>query len=208
MKTTAYLQTLLFLLLLGGLVACQGKKSKEQASTSKTSDSLSGAVSDMPNPAQTLREAALEGNLPLAQEALEKVDDADAIDEEGHTALMLASYNGHTPIVEVLLQKGANINLIDSRGLSALHFAASGPFPHTVKLLVDHGASIDLPDDIEQFTPLMYAASEGHAEVVKILLDHNADITLKDKDGDTAEKFAAQNNHPEIAALLKSLASK
>ncbi len=208
MKPIVNLQTLLFLLLLTGFVACQGKQSREQNALSKTPGNATDAASVMPNPAQTLREAALEGNLPLAQAALEKVTDADDTDEEGHTALMLASYNGHTAIAEALLQKGADVNLIDSRGLSALHFASSGPFVQTVELLLSHGALIDLPDDIEQFTPLMYAASEGHAEVVKTLLDHHADITLKDKDGDTAENFAAQNNHPEIAALLKSLASK
>jgi ankyrin repeat protein len=50
----------------------------------------------------------------------------------------------------------------------------------------------------------MFAAAEGHIDVVRILLEYNADPSLEDIDGDTAETFARQNGHSEVADLLKS----
>jgi ankyrin repeat protein len=48
----------------------------------------------------------------------------------------------------------------------------------------------------------MFAASEGQLEVVKVLMANGADASLKDIDGDTAEAFAVQNKHPEVAQFL------
>jgi ankyrin repeat protein len=208
MKNRSSVKILFFMCLLFGIMACQSKKPKTPETSSVTPQKSLNTVEPQANQAQALRDASLEGNTDLVQSILNTISNIDATDEEGHTALMLAAYNGHTPIVKALLGKDAQLNLIDSRGLSALHFASSGPFPETVELLLSHGAQINLPDQIEQFTPLMYAASEGQLDVVKVLLAHDADTSLKDVDGDTAEKFAAQNNHPEIAKLLKSAASK
>jgi ankyrin repeat protein len=59
-------------------------------------------------------------------------------------------------------------------------------------------------DSEEHFTPIMFAAAEGHIDVVRILLEYNADPSLEDIDGDTAETFARQNGHSEVADLLKS----
>ena len=50
----------------------------------------------------------------------------------------------------------------------------------------------------------MYAAAEGQFENVKILLSYKADPTLKDKDGDDAMQFAANNGHNEVAAFIRS----
>ena len=58
-------------------------------------------------------------------------------------------------------------------------------------------------DNVEKFSALMFASAEGHIEVVRLLLKHKADPGLRDKDDDTAENFARQNGHTEIAELLK-----
>ena len=83
--------------------------------------------------------------------------------------------------------------------------ASSGPFPETVKLLLDHYADPDIADKEEHFTAIMYASAEGQLEVVRLLLAHNADPTLKDIDGDNALTFAANNGHPYVVELLKSV---
>jgi uncharacterized protein len=85
-----------------------------------------------------------------------------------------------------------------------LHFATSGPNPGAVEVLLEYGANINTADGIENFTPLMNSAAEGNIEVVKILLKYGADTSITDDDGDTAEAFALQNNHQEVAKLLQN----
>ena len=139
----------------------------------------------------------------LVKQLIQKKVNLNAIDQDGRTALMLAGYNGHTELVRILLDKGARVNIRDGSGRTALLFTATGPFPKTVELLLERKADPNIVDNQERFSALMHAAAEGHIEVVKILLDHEADARLKDIDGDTAESFARQNGHTELADLLK-----
>ncbi len=100
------------------------------------------------------------------------------------------------------------MNSTDNYGRTALMMASSGSNPESVKLLLDNNADPNLIDKEEHFTALMYAASEGQMENVKILLGRKANLLLKDIDGDDAETFARNNNHNEVADLIKSFKSK
>jgi uncharacterized protein len=146
--------------------------------------------------------ASLDGNIEKVKLALETGIQADIVDTDGKNALMLAAFNGHTEIIKILFEKGVPINKQDNDGRTALMYASTGPFPATIKFLLDKKAEINIADKVEHFTALMHAASEGQLEVVKILMENGADATLKDIDGDTAESFAVQNKHPEVAQYL------
>jgi ankyrin repeat protein len=50
----------------------------------------------------------------------------------------------------------------------------------------------------------MLAAREGYIEHVRALLDAGADIQVEDSDGWTALKYALDNSHHDVAALLKA----
>ncbi len=148
-------------------------------------------------------QAALEGNLSIIQKGLEAGLDVDAVDENGFSALTLASYNGHNEIINFLLQKGASVNLPNKNRRTALMLASSGPFNETVKILLNAGANPNIVDNIEQFSALMFASAEGQLEVVKTLVENGADRALKDIDGDTAYDFAIKKGHTNVADFLK-----
>jgi len=51
----------------------------------------------------------------------------------------------------------------------------------------------------------MFAAAEGLDPVVDILLKHGADPKMKDKDNDTAAKFARDRGFTGLAEKLQAL---
>lgn len=198
---------IIFFLLLS-LPACS-QKNENNKNEEKVVESVKPKTNiDDPEKVKALHEAALAGSTELVKSLLREGVDFDAVDVDGHTALMYAAFNGHTDIARILLDLGASTTAIDYAGRTALMYAATGPFPETVKLLIEMKSDPNAVDKEEYFTPLMHAAAEGHLEVVKILLENGADASLKDIDGDTAESFALQNGHGEIVEYIKSKGKK
>lgn len=179
-------------------------KIPEQASQPPLQQQSPQAISPKAPKDQLFREACLEGKKEAVNEYITSGVDIGAEDENGRTALMLASFNGHSGIVNKLLREGAQVNRTDMMGRTSLMYASTGHFPETVKILLSHGAETNIIDNDERFTALMFAGAEGNTEVISLLLEHGADPDLKDKDGDTAEGFARQNGHIHAADLLKN----
>ncbi|MDF1572773.1 MAG: ankyrin repeat domain-containing protein [Bacteroidales bacterium] len=152
---------------------------------------------------EAMMQAALNGNVNVIRDAIEKGYDVDATDAGQHTVLMMAAYNGHTEIISLLLDHGAGTDARDNQQRTALMYASTGPFNETVELLLEAGADPNLVDNDEHFTAIMFAAAEGQKEVVSTLLKYGADKTMQDEDGESAYDFAIANGHSEIAAMLK-----
>ena len=190
----------IFLAALLLVVASCGSDSPESTTTSAPASGQSGFLSER------FADAAFQGNTKAVEEMLEMVD-VNAVDEGGRTMLMLASYGGHSTTVRLLCENKANPNLKDTNRRTALMYAASGPNAHTVEILLAHGAEVNVTDGDEGYTALMFAAAEGHADIVELLLDKGADPGLRDIDGESALKFAMDNNHQEVIALLQKAAS-
>lgn len=187
--------------------SCRGKKENHrEASVPDTSNISESGISAADE--QVLRDAAHDGDYEKVRRLLSKEVNPDAADENGRNALMFAAFNGHTDIVQMLLDAGAEIDARELFGRTALMYASTGPFPRTVELLLNHGADPNIIDTGEHFTALMHAAAEGQTEVVRILLNHGADPMCKDVDGDTAETFARNNGHTELADYLKTVMEK
>ncbi|MEE9614096.1 MAG: ankyrin repeat domain-containing protein [Thermodesulfobacteriota bacterium] len=93
----------------------------------------------------------------------------NATDDDGDTALMLASGEGHADVAALLVEKGAAVNAADRYGWTALMFAAGKGHGGVVKLLLDSGASADAKD-IYGWTALMVAERAEDAEEVVGLL--------------------------------------
>jgi len=156
---------------------------------------------------EELAPAALSGKTEIIKSALENGFDPNQKDGDGRSLLMYSSFNGHTEIVKMLITSGAYVNAIDLTGSTALMYAASGPFSETVKLLLENGAHVDAVDSNEHFSALMHAAAEGQIEVVRLLIENNATLSLTDKDGDTAQSFAAQKGHTDVVQVLREAAA-
>jgi len=153
---------------------------------------------------QVFREACLEGKTEQVEKFIQNGMDVQSIDQDGRSGLMLACFNGHIEVARKLLAEGSEVNRTDNMGRTALMYASTGHYPQTVELLLSEGADPNVVDNAEGFTALMFASAEGNVKVVRLLLEHNADPALKDKDGDTAESFARQNGHKEVADFIQS----
>jgi ankyrin repeat protein len=56
-------------------------------------------------------------------------------------------------------------------------------------------------------TALITACGKGMTEVAKLLVERGADIHAKDNDSCTALFLAVKNNHPSLAAYLRTIIS-
>ena len=195
--------------LLTGILSGCGQGSGPSSTSEKSATIQEGTpevVTISPAEAEELlRQSSLDGDLEKVKESLEAGAGVNAVDMEGHTALMFAAFNGHSEIVLELLQQEASLDRRDVFGRTALPYAATGPFPETVRILLDKGAEPNVVDSEEHFSPLMHAAAEGNLDVVKILLEAGADPILTDVDGDDAASFARQSGHHAVADHLESL---
>ena len=207
--------SLLFTLLL--LIGCGGTEETKQAEASVTKPATTQPATTprpanpsgkMAIPFEIAIQAALEGHVDTVKQALETGTDPNQVDENGRNMLMVAAFNGHNIIVEHLVHLGTKMDTRDAAGRTALMFASTGPNVPTVQLLLDKKAQVNLVDGEEHWSALMFAAAEGHREVVELLLQHDADLSLQDIDGSTAESFARDNGHIELADYLKELAAK
>ena len=134
---------------------------------------------------------------------LKKVD-VNAQDEEGKTALILASDRGYTEIVKLLLEAGANVNLQDSHGNTALMWASSKGHIEVVRLLLESGAKVDLQNK-DGATALMWASGDGKKEIAKILLENGANILQESKYKEIALSYAFESSFfADFRALTKT----
>lgn len=198
------------ILILSVLAGCRGNQGSEEKQNQIQEDSwhMTDDIKQVevgPAEEEAFRVAAHDGNLETVKTLFNSGVACNAVDQDGHTALMFSAFNGHSEIVLFLLDQGADINLTDYMGRTSLLYASTGPFPETVKILLDHGADPNRVDSDEHFSPLMHAAAEGHLEVVKVLISYGADRSLRDVDGDNAASFAALSGHLHIVEYLNSI---
>lgn len=97
-------------------------------------------------------------------------------DENGLTALMIASYKNYKNIVEMLLKKKVDVNIKSNIGLTAISFAVKGDNFDIIKLLIENNT--DLNDRYEAYcyeTILDMATHNNNLCMVKLLLDNGCD---------------------------------
>ncbi|KAG1713236.1 hypothetical protein DVH05_000956 [Phytophthora capsici] len=96
---------------------------------------------------QTIREAAMRGNLDRVEKLLDLGFSADAESAMGLTPLHAACQSGHLKVVRRLLSSGANVNHVHVKtGRTALMEAANRATPSVIKELLRYGARIYVED--------------------------------------------------------------
>ncbi|WP_372753125.1 ankyrin repeat domain-containing protein [Labilibaculum sp.] len=161
--------------------------------TEKTSvDSVQKIDNDL------IMQSALNGEIEIVKDALNKGFNVNFTDVNKRTPLMLAAYNGHNEIVKLLITNNADVNLTDTIHRTALMFASTGPFVPTVLTLLQSGAKPNMVDNEEKWTAAMMASSEGQLEVLKVLVEHGADLKMVDIDGESSLDFAKSNKHTAV----------
>ena len=139
----------------------------------------------------------------------------------GTTPLMRAVMGRDLESVPVLLEAGAAIDARQDDGSTVLHVMASGrPFGRDREKLA--AAESDLLDrlieagadlaavSVDGQSPLHRAARSANSNLIELLVARGARLDAKDKDGRTPLDIVTlpgRTNNPEMAALLKRLAS-
>ena len=95
--------------------------------------------------------------------------DVNQKDNDGYTAMLLATERSHADVVQVLIDAGADFEVKDEEGSSPLLWACYSGQVAVVKMLVGAGADVCVTNN-QGDTCLMLAARNGHIETVRTLL--------------------------------------
>lgn len=143
--------------------------------------------------------------------------DIDVRDEDGASALIIASAKGHADFVDFLLSKGADKKMLSRGGWSALLKAsAAGHLPVVATLLNKCFKGLNkgqLDEETKNpnngMTVLHGAAMNGHIAIAELLIQAGSELNAKNKDGATALMMAALRGHTAMVEILvKAGASK
>lgn len=147
---------------------------------------------------------------------LAKGVDANKVNKEGNTPLMIAAGAREIVALEKLLPLAKNINLQNLKGESALTMAVKSGTPEAVSILLSKGADVNVKDKdgnnlgvylVQSYRPAgrgENAAKDPFDAKVKLLQEKGLNLAAAQKDGSTLYHFAIAKNDLN---LLKKLAS-
>jgi uncharacterized protein len=161
-----------------------------------------------PERLQTLLfDAARMGRTDVLPALLQAGAGIEALDERGHSPLVLTSYNDQIEATRLLLELGAKPDGDPpTEGNTALMGVAFKGYDEIARLLIDAGADVDHANRAGQ-TALMMAALFGRAAMVELLLSAGADPMAKDAAGATAADLARDQGNDALARRLGALVS-
>lgn len=142
----------------------------------------------------------------LIQLALDAGANINAMDEDGNTALGIATScmkpeePEYKKIAKFLINKGINVNIKNDYSVSPLLWLNNKDI-EIVQMLIDAHSDVNVQDTFGR-SPLESAAGAGNKDIVLILLKAGANVNIKDKRGDTPLIDAARNGHVDITKIL------
>ena len=158
-------------------------------------------VRNSKNGRTALIQASQSGHYQVVEILFQKGADPNIHDNDGCTALIIASENGQQ-VVELLLERQVDPNVRNSKNRrTALMQASQNGHYQVVEILLQKGADPNLEDE-NGVTALLLASLRGYYQVVGILLEKGADANIHDNEGWTALIASSQNGHQQIVELL------
>lgn len=162
---------------------------------------------------------------PLVKYLLQKGADANAVDANGLTALLIASGVDDLETVRALLTAGANPNFRTKRGQSPLDWARQqrqkqialllAPLTDmnlteasamndtgAIQRLLDAGVAVNGVHPETGETALMAAAGADATDAAKMLLERGAALTPTEREGKNALHIAVENGNVAVTNLL------
>ena len=155
-----------------------------------------GAPSNLP----IVRESEL-GNADSVRNLAKSGVDVNAVDENGDTAVVIASANGHKEAVSALIEFGADINQSDGKGETAIAAAIRAQDSEMVKTLYEKGADLNQAVKSGE-TPLMLASQLGLGEIAQFLTQAGVDLNAKGLNGKTAMYLAVAAGALQLAQII------
>jgi ankyrin repeat protein len=178
---------------------------------------------------QGILEAIKTGDVARVNEMLESDPTlANSKNENGVSAVLLATYYGRSEIAKALLEKGVELDIfeaaavglperaleiLDDRpelvneytddGFTPLGLAAFFCHPDVARLLMERGADVNAASkNTQRVTPLHSAVSRRQTMIAQALLFHGASVNAKQQSGVTPLHQAAHNGQAEMVRLL------
>lgn len=118
---------------------------------------------------EQLIRAAERGDIQAVKEMLQQGAQLNAVDADGKTAVVAATYKNQVDVVELLIQEGADINIQDDRRENVILHAGANGYLEIVKLAIAADADMTITNRFGG-TGLIPAAERGHVEVVETFL--------------------------------------
>jgi quinoprotein dehydrogenase-associated probable ABC transporter substrate-binding protein len=126
----------------------------------------------------------------------------DALDGEGHPALVNATRYGFKSVAAFLVEHKASPNLPDPSGWTPLMYAAWGDDPGLATMLLKAGAKLDSTDH-DGLTPLAIAVQNAKVNSARTLLEAGADVNAPVAQGGYSPLMLASiSGSTEVAASL------
>jgi ankyrin repeat protein len=153
------------------------------------------------DPTARLFSALYEGDEDAVVRLLRAGVSAEAVDEDGQSALYLAAVSDRPGIVRLLLTGGAEPGRLSLDTDAPLCGAACGGHTEVVRALLSAGAD---PNTLEEFglTALTWALLQGHTAVAEALLEAGAD---PDRPGPRGEPPLVTASHRGSAGCVRAL---
>ena len=124
----------------------------------------------------------------------------DAIDSNGFTPLILATYRSNNDVALFLIENTIQLNYTSKMG-STLMAAIYKNNTIVFNTLLKKGIDLNLKDE-NQTTALMLAVTLQNVELTKKLIESGADKTLKNHIDKTAFQLAIDTNNQQLIQLF------
>ncbi len=152
--------------------------------------------------AQSIFDIARSGSGVQAEKILvTQPENANTINKDGYTPLILAAYHGNYEVVQVLLKYVSSIDTSSNNGTALMAATVKG-HASIVALLLSHDADPDHKDGNGN-TALLYTSMFSSNKIAKLLLEAKADPSIKDKRGMNALDYAQVTKNEQLVTLLK-----